>query len=239
MRWKMLALRTMAGIPLVAAGCTVSHQAARTDQEKMTSVQAEVQQLSAGKVVETMNSGGYTYVLISDGTRQSWAAVPQTEIAVGDEVVVGYGVDLKNFTSRTLGRRFDNIIFADGLRKAGEAAAAAGPAAGATAEKGDTAPSGHPAVAGHPAHAGQKAHSAEAAAGSPVGGKVVETMNSGGYTYICLENDGARTWAAIPPTEVSLGQELRLQPGMEMTSFTSKTLQRTFDRIIFSSGPAI
>jgi hypothetical protein len=67
-------------------------------------------------------------------------------------------------------------------------------------------------------------------------GKVVETMNSGGYTYVSIENNGKRTWVAIPATAVKVGQEVACQPGMEMKNFTSKTLNRTFESIIFSGG---
>ena len=67
-------------------------------------------------------------------------------------------------------------------------------------------------------------------------GKVVETMNSGGYTYVCLEHDGTKTWVAVPPAAVKVGQEVVCQPGMEMKNFTSKTLNRTFESIIFSGG---
>jgi hypothetical protein len=73
-------------------------------------------------------------------------------------------------------------------------------------------------------------------AGSGISGKVVETMNSGGYTYVCLESNGKKTWVAIPATKVTVGQEATCQPGMEMKNFTSKTLNRTFASIIFSGG---
>lgn len=73
---------------------------------------------------------------------------------------------------------------------------------------------------------------------SSLSGKVVETMNSGGYTYLCIEKDGKKTWAAVLETKVTVGQEIALQPGYEMVNFTSKTLNRTFDKIIFSTGPA-
>ncbi|MCF6147798.1 MAG: DNA-binding protein [Candidatus Kuenenia sp.] len=69
-------------------------------------------------------------------------------------------------------------------------------------------------------------------------GKIVETMNSGGYTYLYIDDYGKKTWVAIPETTVSVGQEIVLQPGFEMTNFESKTLNRTFDKIIFSNGPA-
>ncbi len=72
---------------------------------------------------------------------------------------------------------------------------------------------------------------------STVSGKVVETMNSGGYTYILLEKKGEKTWAAMPEMKVSVGQQLSLRSGQAMPNFTSKSLGRTFDSIIFSSGP--
>ncbi len=75
-----------------------------------------------------------------------------------------------------------------------------------------------------------------AQAGSSLSGKVMETMNSGGYTYVSLEKNGKKTWVAIPATTVKVGQEMTCQPGMEMKNFTSKTLNRTFESIIFSGG---
>jgi hypothetical protein len=79
--------------------------------------------------------------------------------------------------------------------------------------------------------------SAKAAQAEPsLSGKVVETMNSGGYTYVSLENNGKKTWVALPATAVKVGQEVTCQPGMEMRNFTSKTLNRTFESIIFSGG---
>jgi hypothetical protein len=69
-------------------------------------------------------------------------------------------------------------------------------------------------------------------------GTVVETMDSGGYTYLCIESGGQKKWAAIPKAEVKVGQQVELRPGMVMQQFTSKTLKRTFDTIIFSGGLA-
>jgi hypothetical protein len=69
-------------------------------------------------------------------------------------------------------------------------------------------------------------------------GKVLETMESGGYTYINLQQDkGKKIWVAVPKTKISVGKKVDLVPGEEFTNFTSKTLNRTFDKIIFSLGP--
>jgi hypothetical protein len=83
-----------------------------------------------------------------------------------------------------------------------------------------------------------KAKKAEPAADTAtLSGKVVETMDSGGYTYVCLEKKGKKTWAAVPKMKVSVGQQISLMPGAEMVNFTSKSLNRTFESIIFSGGP--
>jgi hypothetical protein len=68
-------------------------------------------------------------------------------------------------------------------------------------------------------------------------GKVVETMDAGGYTYVRLEKNGKKTWVAVTQTKVVVGSKMTFQPGAEMSNFTSKSLGRTFDSIIFSGGP--
>lgn len=70
----------------------------------------------------------------------------------------------------------------------------------------------------------------------PVRGTVVETMNSSGYTYIQLDCKGSKDWYAVPESLVQVGDEIQLQPGMQMGSYTSPTLGRTFEKIIFSGG---
>ena len=39
-----------------------------------------------GKVIETMDAGGYTYVHLDDGAEKVWAAGPVTPIEVGQEI---------------------------------------------------------------------------------------------------------------------------------------------------------
>jgi len=77
---------------------------------------------------------------------------------------------------------------------------------------------------------------AQPAADDSLSGKIVETMNAGGYTYVCLENSGKKTWVAMPMTQVKVGQLVSCQPGAVMKNFTSPTLKRTFETIIFSGG---
>lgn len=87
-----------------------------------------------------------------------------------------------------------------------------------------------------PAPKSLAASGSEAAPGT-LSGKVVETMNAGGYTYVCLEKAGKKTWVAMPERKVAVGSKMTVGAGQEMANFTSKTLNRTFESIIFTSGP--
>jgi hypothetical protein len=72
----------------------------------------------------------------------------------------------------------------------------------------------------------------------PLSGKVLETMDGGGYTYVLLNSGGEKIWVAIPITKVTVGQQLDLVPGFEFKNFSSKALNRKFDRVVFSAGIA-
>ena len=64
-------------------------------------------------------------------------------------------------------------------------------------------------------------------------GEVVETMDSGGYTYVLVQTSEQKVWAAAPPTKVKVGEKVALPTGMQMKDFHSKTLDRTFESIYF------
>ena len=69
-----------------------------------------------------------------------------------------------------------------------------------------------------------------------VSGKVVETMNSGGYTYALVKENGVKTWVALPKSRLAVGDEIACQPGMVMNNFSSPSLNRSFKQIVFSGG---
>jgi hypothetical protein len=64
---------------------------------------------------------------------------------------------------------------------------------------------------------------------------VVETMNSGGYTYAQVDEDGTTSWIAVPQTQLATGDSVTYQPQMRMPNFHSKTLDRTFDEVLFAT----
>ncbi len=71
-----------------------------------------------------------------------------------------------------------------------------------------------------------------------VTGTILETMNASGYTYMLIDSGKEKNWVAIPTTTVVNGATVNYYEGMEMKNFTSKTLDRTFESVIFSPGLA-
>lgn len=68
-----------------------------------------------------------------------------------------------------------------------------------------------------------------------VKGEVLETMNSGGYTYLRLKTPAGETWAAVNRATVSKGAAVTLDKVMVMHDFESKSLKKTFPKILFAN----
>jgi len=62
---------------------------------------------------------------------------------------------------------------------------------------------------------------------------VLQVLTSGGYTYVEVQSDDASTWLAAPETPVLEGDRIAWQGGAVMREFTSNTLNRTFNEILF------
>ncbi|EKD41394.1 MAG: Nucleic acid binding, OB-fold, tRNA/helicase-type [uncultured bacterium] len=88
-----------------------------------------------GKVTQTMDSGGYTYIAINKDGKEVWAATKLMKVAVGDDVAFAIDMPMTNFTSKTLNRTFDQIYFVKSIQPA--------------ADGSNTMPANHPDMAGH------------------------------------------------------------------------------------------
>jgi hypothetical protein len=64
-------------------------------------------------------------------------------------------------------------------------------------------------------------------------GKVLEVMDASIYTYMQVSSDKGPVWIAASKTSVAKGSTISYPDGAVMTNFTSKALNRTFDKIIF------
>jgi hypothetical protein len=81
---------------------------------------------------------------------------------------------------------------------------------------------------------------ASAATGMPSNeGKVLSTLDAPGYTYMELANTEKRFWIAAPTTRVKAGDRVRFEQSLVMKNFNSKTLNRTFDQIIFVNSATV
>ncbi|WP_333803570.1 hypothetical protein [Sulfurospirillum sp.] len=69
-----------------------------------------------GTVVDTLNGGGYTYLQIDDTKKKYWVAVEGIKVEKGTEVRFTEEMRIKDFESKTLNRKFDEIVFASNLQ---------------------------------------------------------------------------------------------------------------------------
>lgn len=190
------------------------------------------QPLIKGTVVETMDSGGYTYLQIEDNGQKRWVAINKTTIKAGQQVEIAPGVEMGKYTSPSLGRTFDSIYFSRGLVGNKEQLPHPVP---------EVKKMNMPAMASPPPGHGMSAPGKETAPlpqTATITGKVAETFDAGGYTYVAIEREGQRTWVASPPVKVVQGQEVSFKSGFVMRNFTSASLGRSFDSIVFTAGLA-
>ncbi len=102
-------------------------------------------------------------------------------------------------------------------------------------------PPGHPPIT--PELAASVSPSPSQSAGR-ITGRVLETMNAGGYTYVRLASSAGEQWAAVNQASVKKGTTIAIDTQMVAEHFESKTLHRTFDKIVFgvlaggNAGPA-
>lgn len=64
-----------------------------------------------GRVVETKDVDAYTYLLLSTGGGETWAAIDKAPVAVGAEVAIAQATLMKDFWSRELQKSFEWIVF--------------------------------------------------------------------------------------------------------------------------------
>ena len=107
----------------------------------------------------------------------------------------------------------------------GDRAAEQTPPATAT---GAALPEGHPDISGATPAPGPGMATAE------MSGVVRETIRAAGYSYVRLETDDGEIWVAGPEVELEEGAEIGIAGVMEMGTFESSALGRTFDPLYFT-----
>jgi len=102
------------------------------------------------------------------------------------------------------------------------AVAASQPDAHGAARQAVTLPAGHVPVI-----------TAPAAIQLPRKGKVLEVVDSPMYTYLQVTGDKNPVWLAAYKINLAKGTVVNYSDGVPMSNFHSKSLNRTFDTIIF------
>lgn len=105
----------------------------------------------------------------------------------------------------------------------------------AAAPQGAPAQAPAPGTQGGDPHAGLKPQEIPAGAGHK--GKVLSTKDAAGYTYLEVEENGQKLWVAVMQNkDVKVGDMVEFPDSPPMVNFQSKSLNRTFDKIIFAAG---
>jgi hypothetical protein len=94
------------------------------------------------------------------------------------------------------------------------------------------APAGAPA--GGDPHANLRLK--ETPAGTGHKGKVLQVLEAGTYTYVEVEEKGQKLWIAALKTKVNKGDTVEFPDSKPMENFESKSLKRTFDKILFAES---
>lgn len=115
-------------LAMAATACMGTEQAATQAPADQVVQQAPVSSHGAatnnsttltGTVKETMAASGYTYALMQTGGQELWLAGPNVELKVGDTITTSRGTPMTQFTSKTLDRTFEQILFVDNISVGG------------------------------------------------------------------------------------------------------------------------
>jgi len=71
----------------------------------------------SAEVLETLESGGYTYMKVQEGKNSYWIAMTHRDVKVGETIKYAEQGWMKNFHSKTLNRTFEDILFASTVTK--------------------------------------------------------------------------------------------------------------------------
>jgi len=123
MRWRNVFVSGLCLVALVACNSQKpeTEATAAADQAAAPAADGGVQQAAApagpiqGKAKEVLHGGGFTYVLVAAEKGETWVAVPETKVEVGEVCTVAEGQVMQNFPSKSLNRNFSEIVFAPGL----------------------------------------------------------------------------------------------------------------------------
>jgi hypothetical protein len=108
------------------SSATPEPAASSRQPDEARTASAEPRNVFTGAVVETMNSGGYTYLHLQSDSKDVWAAAPEFDAKTGETLSVSLDMPMQNFQSRTMNRTFPLLYFVQEVGRNGHPVAAAG-----------------------------------------------------------------------------------------------------------------
>lgn len=207
-------------------------------------VPVETSSISSGKLLQLIPASGYSYAEVETAKGKLWLAGSALDAKVGDTIIWGNAAVMKNFAAKSLNKTFDEILFVNQWGKEGTdlSTVAAKPHAGASGAAPGAAGAGtNPhAQMGQMGQMGQMAETIAAnAANGSQSGKVKSVTNSGEYNYLEVVQNGKTVWIATVANPAKVGDNVRWENGPVMKNFTARSLNKTFDEIIFADAVAV
>ena len=262
MKWRNFLVGGLCLVALVA--CNKEKPETKTADQAAAGAEGGIQQAAnpvgaiKGKAKEVLSGGGFTYVLIGAEKGDTWVAVPETKVAVGEACSVAEGQVMQDFPSKSLNRTFAEIVFSPGIegKKAEMGEAHGGEAAGAPATK--PAPSGAAAPAGAFGAAMQKEGGAAPAAPAPAASgetapgsgkavvpfvelKVAKASGENGYTVADIFGKAASLKGKkvkIKAQVVKFSPEIMGKNWLHLQDGTGDPLKNTHDLVVTTTGKA-
>ena len=219
-RWILVALLAALGL----SACSKKEEPAAAAPAGHPAMSAAMP--NQGKVTQVQNGGGYTYTEVEGPNGQKvWIAGAQINIKPGETVQWGDYAVMNNFPAKSLGRTFDQILLVNAWAPAGATPVQVNP---------------HGTMPGGQAMQTTSPHGAMTSApGAGTSGVVKSVVNAGGYSYLEVNQGNGTLWVAAPETPVKAGDKVTWEGGSLMQNFTARSLNRTFDQIVFAGGVSV
>lgn len=98
---------------LVLVQCKPNNE--KTETVKTVEVVKENTNSHQVTVKEVLNANAYTYLLVTEGEKEFWIAVPKSDVKVGKTYTYEGGMEMNKFESKDLKRTFESVFFVEGL----------------------------------------------------------------------------------------------------------------------------
>ena len=98
----------------LVVSCKQKESYKKINKEVVSSTNSSVHKIV---IKEAVDGGSYSYLKVEEGNKEYWMAVSKVDAKVGETYYYDKGMTMKDFESKYLKKTFDEIVFADAIRK--------------------------------------------------------------------------------------------------------------------------